>query len=46
VTPQRCAWHLAESTPAGREMVANGVGAYRLGAAARPFLAEWRARLS
>jgi hypothetical protein len=46
VTPQRCEWHLAESTPVGRAMVANGVGAYRLGAAARPFLAEWQARLS
>ncbi|MFZ4755139.1 MAG: hypothetical protein ACOYL4_03930 [Miltoncostaeaceae bacterium] len=46
VTPQRCAWQMAESTPSGRAMVANGVGAYRLGAAARPFLAEWQARLS
>ncbi len=43
-TPQRCQWVLAEATAAGRAMVANGVGAYRLGAQARPWLAEWQAR--
>ncbi len=45
VTPQRCNWVLAESTPAGRALIANGVGGYRLAASARPFLAEWQARL-
>ncbi len=46
VTPQRCNWVLAESTPAGRALIANGVGGYRLAASARSFLAEWQARLS
>lgn len=46
VTPQQCQWALAESTPAGRTIVANGVGAYRLGAHARPWLAEWQGRVS
>ncbi len=45
VTPQRCAWALAESTAAGRALVANGVGGYRLGSSARGFLAEWSARM-
>jgi hypothetical protein len=45
-TPQACQWVLAESTPAGRAMIANGVGAYRLGSTARPWLAEWQARVS
>lgn len=44
-TPQRCTWGLAESTQAGRVIMANGVGAYRLGASARPWLAEWQARV-
>ncbi len=44
VTPQACQWVLAESTPAGRAMVANGVGGYRLAAHARSWLAEWQAR--
>lgn len=46
VTPQQCQWALAESTAAGRMLVANGVGAYRLGAQARPWLAEWQGRVS
>jgi len=45
VTPQACQWELAESTSAGRAILANGVGGYRLGAQARPFLAEWQARV-
>jgi hypothetical protein len=45
VTPQSCVWALAESTPAGRQILANGVGGYRLAQSARPFLAEWHARL-
>ena len=46
VTPQSCAWALAEATPAGRQLLANGVGGYRLGESARAFLAEWHARLT
>ena len=45
VTPQACVWALAESTPAGRQILANGVGGYRLAQSARAFLAEWHARL-
>jgi hypothetical protein len=45
-TPQQCQWSLAESTPAGRAILANGVGAYRLGSQARPWLAEWQGRVS
>ena len=45
VTPHSCAWALAESTPAGRRILANGVGGYRLAQSARAFLAEWHARL-
>lgn len=45
VTPQRCAWVMAESTPAGRQILANGVGGYRLAESARAFLAEWHLRL-
>jgi hypothetical protein len=45
VTPQSCAWALAESTPAGRRILANGVGGYRLAQSARAFVAEWHARL-
>lgn len=41
-----CQWALAEGTAAGRAMLANGVGGYRLGAHARPWLAEWQARVS
>jgi hypothetical protein len=32
--PQRCQWQLAEQTAAGRQIIARGVGAYRLGAQA------------
>lgn len=46
VTPQQCQWALAEGTPAGRAILANGVGAYRLGSHARPWLAEWQGRVS
>lgn len=45
VTPQACQWELAESISAGRAIVANRVGGYRLGAQARPLLAEWQARM-
>lgn len=45
-TPMACQWAMAESTPAGRAILANGVGGYRLGAHARPWLAEWQARVS
>lgn len=45
VTPQACQWTMAEQTPAGRLILANGVGGYRLGAHARPWLAEWQARM-
>ena len=44
-TPQRCTWALADGTQAGRRILANGVGAYRLGTSARPWLAEWQARV-
>lgn len=46
ITPQQCQWSLAESTAAGRAILANGVGAYRLGSQARPWLAEWQGRVS
>jgi hypothetical protein len=45
VTPQACQWAMAEQTPAGRLILANGVGGYRLGAHARPWLAEWQVRV-
>ncbi|MFM9018999.1 MAG: hypothetical protein ACKORG_06090 [Actinomycetota bacterium] len=45
ITPMQCQWSLAESTAAGRAMLANGVGAYRLGAHARAWLAEWQQRM-
>jgi len=45
VTPMQCQWTLAESTAAGRAMLANGVGAYRLGSHARSWLAEWQRRM-
>ncbi len=45
-TPMACQWALAESTAAGRAILANGVGGYRLGPHARPWLAEWQARVS
>jgi len=44
VTPMRCVWELAESTSAGRLILRNGVGGYRLGDQARPWLAEWQRR--
>jgi hypothetical protein len=36
-----CQWALARSTPAGRAILANGVGAYRTGAFSRTFRAEF-----
>ncbi|MBM3634353.1 MAG: hypothetical protein FJW99_03540 [Actinobacteria bacterium] len=45
ITPMQCQWSLAGSTAAGRAMLANGVGAYRLGAHARAWLAEWQQRM-
>lgn len=46
ITPMRCAWELAESTSAGRLILRNGVGGYRLGDQARPWLAEWQRRMA
>jgi hypothetical protein len=46
ITPMRCAWELAESTSAGRLILRNGVGGYRLGDQARPRLAEWQRRMA
>jgi hypothetical protein len=40
--PMACQWRLAESTGAGRSMLANGPGAYRLGSQA----GEWRAEFN
>lgn len=38
--PMPCQWRLARGTAAGRALLANGPGAYRLGAQARSWLAE------
>lgn len=40
--PMQCQWQLAGSTPAGAAMLANGPGAYRVGAQA----ASWRAEFN
>lgn len=40
--PMECQWRLAESTPAGAAMLANGPGAYRVGSQA----GEWRAQFN
>lgn len=45
IAPMQCQWALAESTRAGRAMLSNGVGAYRLGTHARSWLAEWQQRM-
>ena len=37
--PMACQWQLAQATPAGAAMLANGPGAYRVGSQA----AAWRA---
>lgn len=39
-----CSWRLAESTPAGRLVLANGPGVYRIGAAAPAWLREYNRR--
>lgn len=39
--PMACQWALARATPAGRAMLANGPGAYRVGAQARAWRAEF-----
>ena len=39
--PMECQWQLAGSTPAGAQLLANGPGAYRLGAQAGAFRAEF-----
>jgi hypothetical protein len=41
---QNCAWKLAESTPAGRGILANRPGVYRIGGDARAWLREFNAR--
>lgn len=40
--PMECQWRLAESTPAGAAMLANGPGAYRVGIQA----GDWRAQFN
>jgi hypothetical protein len=40
-TPMSCQWALARSTPAGRAVLANGVGAYRPGSMTASFRAEF-----
>jgi hypothetical protein len=40
-TPMACQWSLAESTPAGRLVLANGPGGYRLGSQATAWRAEF-----
>jgi hypothetical protein len=42
-SPMSCQWALARSTPAGRAMLANGVGVYRPGSMAASFRAEFNA---
>jgi hypothetical protein len=39
-----CAWAMAESTPGGRAILANGPGAYRLGLGAASWIREYDAR--
>ncbi len=39
-----CKWTLAESTPAGRAILANGPGVYRIGPDALPWLREFNRR--
>lgn len=41
--PMACQWALARSTPAGRAILANGVGVYRPGAMTAAFRAEFNA---
>ncbi|MCB0881885.1 MAG: hypothetical protein KDC33_06670 [Thermoleophilia bacterium] len=41
---QACMWGLAESTPAGRAVLANGPGLYRIDADARGWLREFNRR--
>ena len=41
---QNCSWKLAEATPAGRTILANGPGVYRIGADAESWLREFNLR--
>ena len=41
-----CSWTLAESTPAGKAILANGPGVYRIGSEARDWLAEYNKRFN
>ncbi len=41
---QNCAWKLAESTPAGQAILANGPGIYRIGGDARAWMREFNGR--
>ncbi len=42
--PVACEWTLAESTPAGRTVLANGPGVYRIGPEAGAWLVEYNKR--
>ena len=44
--PVACSWTLAESTPAGKAILANGPGVYRIGSEARDWLAEYNKRFN
>ena len=46
VDAQGCAWALAESTPAGRAVLANGPGVYRIDADAARWLQEFNRRFA
>ncbi len=41
---QNCSWKLAEATPGGRTILANGAGVYRIGADAENWLREFNLR--
>jgi hypothetical protein len=43
---QECSWKLAESTPAGRTILANGPGVYRIGADAENWMREFNRRFA
>lgn len=44
--PMGCQWALAGSTPAGRAVLANGPGAYSVGAQAGAWVAQYNARFA
>jgi hypothetical protein len=43
-TPMSCQWRMAASTPAGRAILANGPGVYKVGAQAAEWLQEYNKR--